>query len=677
MAASQLPTKKFRAALLCAGAMCGSAFAGAPTANVVFLDGAIDGDTRPRVIASDLVPGYVRSLGAYDGLSVLAQRFSTDPATGFSPMADLEVEMELPPPPGQYVVTGNQLEPDRAVAWFGEPGVYDPLGVELDPPPGSYEASVRLTFRSRLAGTSISYAIDGGPSILWDGSPIFLSSNAAIQFQGTNGEVGPMKVGIYAVSFPDCYDVDQDELPDRIEVALGLDPLVAERDLNGNRLDDFDEFIRGADAFAPNDPDALPPLFADGDGDSWSDWDEQLRDTSDSDPDDFPASPNLATVEIRRDGQVYNAGSGGSPPPVSPDPGKPYPSDFAIDVVVPGGIASRPAVEGGAAYVVRTSGEQYHYVRARALDGSGRMLLALQPPVGLCIDTMPFCNEAGLPSDWRDEWRAVYEVAIFDDAIDHRVDPRTTAEALLLNRYYELAAGESFVPGEENRGPDQELVLALRAGRNEAAMYEPIATSVTPQMVDLVADYWRFCTSPGDRSMMALLADHFAGRAVDPQLVPEGVRTENIDPVATQTAAFFAALPPARTVLVGEVAVDAFGFTLDDGDNVYRLLKLSDAFIPGTTLTVETIVNVDNCGFTPIPALVTQVIDRTFAEVAAAADTDGDDLDDDWEFLYFGGLQENALGDWDGDGLLNGDEFQQGKSPIVADAPQEEMWMIR
>jgi len=675
-------TSRQTTALCAALAVAGALHAAAPTANVVFLDGAIDGASRPRVLASDNVEGYVTAVGPYDGSSVTVQRMLAEPSTGFDPTTPLEVDVALPPPPGQYVVVGNQMEPDRALAWFGEPGVYDPLGVELDPAPGSYETSVRVRFRTRLAGTTVNYSIDAGPTVAWDGEPFYIVDNAAIQFQGVNGDVGPQKVGVYSVTFPDCADVDQDELPDRIEAQIGLDPLVAERDFNRNRRDDFDEFIRGAAAFVADDPDYEAPLFADGDGDTWSDYDEQLRDTNPADADEFPAAPNVQTVEIRRAGDVYELGPGGTPPPNSPDPAKPYPEDFRVDVVTPGGASARPGVETNGEFILRTSGEQFRYLRARALDGSGRMLLSVQPPVGLCVDATQFCTEADSPDDWRDEWRTAYEVAVFDDAIDQRIDPRTTAEALLLNRYYELAAGQAFVPGEENRGPDQDLVLALRAGRNEAALYQVLYFGVETEMIDLVADYYKFHASPGRRSMMALLADHFAGRPVDPEDVPDGVRLENIASVAMLVDAFFLDIvPPARTELTGEIAVDAFGFTLDDGSDVYRLEKLADSFLPGTTLTVEAIVDIDNCGFAPIPARVTQVLDRTFAEVASATDSDGDQMDDDWEYFYFGDLDEEALGDADGDGLTNIQEFNMGTSPLFSQTLQNnadgDLWMIR
>ncbi len=45
-------------------------------------------------------------------------------------------------------------------------------------------------------------------------------------------------------------------------------------------------------------------------------------------------------------------------------------------------------------------------------------------------------------------------------------------------------------------------------------------------------------------------------------------------------------------------------------------------------------------------------------------DSDGDGLLDTWERSFFGGLQENGLGDWDADGVNNLAEYQSTSNPI-------------
>src|SRR4051812_25644631 len=52
----------------------------------------------------------------------------------------------------------------------------------------------------------------------------------------------------------------------------------------------------------------------------------------------------------------------------------------------------------------------------------------------------------------------------------------------------------------------------------------------------------------------------------------------------------------------------------------------------------------------------------------ALTDTDGDGMDDAWEIQYFGNLAQTASGDFDGDGMTNLEEYQNGFNPTVNDA---------
>jgi hypothetical protein len=50
-------------------------------------------------------------------------------------------------------------------------------------------------------------------------------------------------------------------------------------------------------------------------------------------------------------------------------------------------------------------------------------------------------------------------------------------------------------------------------------------------------------------------------------------------------------------------------------------------------------------------------------EIAAAADTDSDGMDDDWETAYFGDASRTGAGDYDGDGVVDLAEFEAGTDP--------------
>jgi len=53
----------------------------------------------------------------------------------------------------------------------------------------------------------------------------------------------------------------------------------------------------------------------------------------------------------------------------------------------------------------------------------------------------------------------------------------------------------------------------------------------------------------------------------------------------------------------------------------------------------------------------------TSAPALLMLDADGDGLPDSWELAYFGNLDQTAVGDFDGDGVSNLDEFLQGTNP--------------
>ncbi len=645
----------------------GSSMADSPVANIVVYDSDYPNADRPRVVDTRLVDGYTTAIGPYDGFSIEVQRAFPTAMDGFVAGSPLEVDLVLPGNPANYFIFGNYHFPIESTAYFGDAGTYDVLGVEVDPPGGTYEYTKRLQFYAPDNTTQIFYSINGDPEVEWSGEDIYVAEDTTLNYRGVLGPtMGLAKVANYTILFSTCVDSDGDTIPDRVEVELGLSPLEAQADFNNNTLDDFDEYIRGANAFLPMDPNFLPPLWIDTDGDTWTDYDEGLRGTAAGDADDFPAAANLQTVEIMRSGDIDETPIGASAPPVSPSPDLPFPASYEVDVTNASGVPRLPAVQSaGLSFSYRTSGEQFHYIRARALDGSGRVILGVEPPLALCIDFNDLCPDAGSPSDWRDAYKAQYESMIYDSSAGAELSARTMAEALLLNRYYEINANAEFLPAVENQGPDLLDVADLRSRRNEAALYVDISNAVSTNMIDLVNDYLRFYTAPQQDSLLKLLTDHFAGRAVDAQMIPDGVREANIDVVANQVGLFFNALPAANTVLMGELNTDQDGFLLSVGPDTYRLDGLADAWPDGTIITVDTLIDINNCGFDPIPALVTEVLNIELPPLPEEVDTDNDMLGDDWEQFYFGDLDEDAEGDFDGDNQTNGEEYENGTNPAV------------
>ncbi len=60
---------------------------------------------------------------------------------------------------------------------------------------------------------------------------------------------------------------------------------------------------------------------------------------------------------------------------------------------------------------------------------------------------------------------------------------------------------------------------------------------------------------------------------------------------------------------------------------------------------------------------------RAALTIRSLSDSDGDGMKDDWERHYFGSLDRDGTGDYDGDGLSDLAEFLQGKDPSMSNAP--------
>ncbi len=64
----------------------------------------------------------------------------------------------------------------------------------------------------------------------------------------------------------------------------------------------------------------------------------------------------------------------------------------------------------------------------------------------------------------------------------------------------------------------------------------------------------------------------------------------------------------------------------------------------------------------------TQRITLTISS-SSGGDSDGDGMPDDWEMLYFGNLDRDRTGDFDGDGISDLDEYLNGTDPTESNAP--------
>lgn len=120
--------------------------------------------------------------------------------------------------------------------------------------------------------------------------------------------------------------------------------------------------------------------------------------------------------------------------------------------------------------------------------------------------------------------------------------------------------------------------------------------------------------------------------------------------------------PVAQIVEPGHSA--AFSVTLADARDVTFQWKVNGTNINGATGDTLRLNNVAPANEASYTVSVSNASGSLMSDAASLwIDSDGDRLPDTWEIACFGNLAQNALGDFDVDGVSNLDEFLQGTDP--------------
>lgn len=161
-------------------------------------------------------------------------------------------------------------------------------------------------------------------------------------------------------------------------------------------------------------------------------------------------------------------------------------------------------------------------------------------------------------------------------------------------------------------------------------------------------------------------------------MVINGVELRAVTPPSAPTEISFSSSTVSRTAVEGSVVGqfatadptpgDVFVYTLAEGEGSG---DNADFSIQGDALVVERQLAEIEAGRTlSIRVRSTDAgggwIERAFP-LAVVTDSDGDGLDDEWELLHFGNLDQGPLDDPDADGLNNAAELAAGTSPHNSD----------
>jgi hypothetical protein len=132
------------------------------------------------------------------------------------------------------------------------------------------------------------------------------------------------------------------------------------------------------------------------------------------------------------------------------------------------------------------------------------------------------------------------------------------------------------------------------------------------------------------------------------------------------------ALAPSSGPIGASVTISGINFGGTQGNST---IKFNGVIAPPSSWNATSLGVIVPSGITTGPVIVTVGgVDSngfifTVAANNPATDTDGDGLPDSWEMQYFGSLNQTAGGDFDGDGVSNLTEYQQGRNPTKGETP--------
>jgi hypothetical protein len=237
------------------------------SANVLFYDQDPEISSGANLLGTRAVGDWTSELAITPGnVSVLSETFG-DTVSGLAGSSPSSLGS---PPPGTGGGRANQPDLGHPVDVFNGAisyytfvpalGRVTPVPL-IDPIPGDYQKSIRLEFTAS-PGAVVRYRLSdpagpaAGPWYFYepDTSPIWLTGDTRVDYFAERGNIrSDLLTAIYQVG-PPGGDSNDDGLPDKVRLALGLDP-TGDADSDGDGVPDIIELLYGTD---PHDSSRLP-----------------------------------------------------------------------------------------------------------------------------------------------------------------------------------------------------------------------------------------------------------------------------------------------------------------------------------------------------------------------------------------------------------------------------------
>jgi hypothetical protein len=604
-----------------------------------------------------------------------------------------------PIPPSGFFGLANQFAPSISLFSRAPAVGTEVVDVRISPDPGEYKVATKVSLTSTLPGAQLFYRLSAADAWTLYTSPIQLFKTTSIQYYG-KPIAGDRKSRIHIAQYtfpvsPATQDSDKDGIPDYVEIGLGLNPNGG-KDQDGDGFTDLNEIIAGTNplnnASIPTDAQRLEEKSA---------FDlivglQPLDGTTGA-----ATTPRLGANLRAYDlyGSIQRAGAA----KVLGVVGVTDPAIRNTNILV----STDPAL------IIAATDGHFDITTAGADKHLGRELLGVIPAPRPALPSVPYVYSGGSPAveaaNWLASAQAVY-AAVPREIVKKNLKTDDVLVALMFERKVSQILKQRgnpawsnltlfpFRPSDSGRtNPSATLLKSLETRVDDAHPGFKLATvqAVIQDMVNanapagmialktLTTEIYRISSASNNAapakypSPVDTLRNFFDTGILHSNYLAAvtGVNLASASNAFTVGMSIIDARPTATLDLV--VRADTFDgdctrldtaagpvtqkSLIHPGGEQYRLLE-SFNLLPGSHVHVFGYTDVTNslCSGDAVE-VITLALDSV--PEATPIDTDGDLLLDALEFLLFGSLSNNGLGDTDGDGYSNLQELLDGSDP--------------
>ena len=565
----------------------------------------------------------------------------------------------LPGTVTDYEILVNETREDESAFYLGSPKEAQSVVVEAYPPGGSYGFTIEVGFIAE-SGTTVYYSLDGGAWTKYsDTEPLFLMESTQLRYYGEDGgDTSWIKTENYTISQFGGIDTDEDQIPDFIEIGKGWNPLIFNRDMDDDNWSDFGELLRGSN------PESQASVPADSDPPSgtvearvlWSDYDEEIRGTDPLDPDSEPVAPGIEIAEYILSGEAgekMTPGAGSSPE---------ITENSRIEFYnLTGGLIASATIEGGS-FSVRLAGDRPYILKAIEANNVDVVLLKYIPTYVPCLDTISLYSDGMTETEWLDAYRALYESLMFTEMSGDIFDASGMLSVLALGRFFETQAPLSYgaLLSDAGRSPSATDVIDLSATYDYDEVVEYFDQTLPSQagLVSIIQAYieWARDENPDD-PIHRILSDAVHGEVISTTERPPGVSEAQLSNLQSAIDDAVVTAPSRIMVVTGTLVADSRGFQKLTDDSVDYWLDFGNfSYLPGATVRIEGILDPQCLYFDVTRLIVATVKTLSASGLENNEDSEPDGLYDQWEYFFFGNLDQGPTDDPDDDDATNIEE---------------------